>query len=165
MPQCGVCLGVLEIPPTTLYIALFLNSMAFAVAIHMQNCVCLFCVLKIKRHFLPLCLCHSASTVAVSFALFPSISLFPHSLSLAAAQQPLALQIQPLISDLGGCLGEEGYWLHVCVSVRVHMHTCVHLAVYVGHLRASWHCRGGGFTTGPLLQRYYRGSRFPGKRL
>lgn len=59
-------------------------------------------------------LCHSASAAAVCFALFLTISLFPHSLSLAAAQQPLALQIQPLISDLGGCLGEEGYWLRVC---------------------------------------------------
>lgn len=78
---------------------------------------------KNTRHFLPpCCLCHSAFAVAVCFALFPclflSFSLFPHSLSLAAAQQPLALQIQPLISDLGGCLGEEGYRLHVCMSVH-----------------------------------------------
>lgn len=72
-----------------------------------------------------MCLCLSASAVAVCFALFPTISLFPHSLSLAAAQQPLALQIQPLISDLGGCLGEEGYWLHVCVRARAYMCVCV----------------------------------------
>lgn len=105
-------------------------------------------------------MCVSLPLLFCLLSLYFSLPTFPHSLSLAAAQQPLALQIQPLISDLGGCLGEERYWLHVCVC------TCTHvcLAVYVGHLRARWHCRGGEFTTGPLLPRYYRGSRFPGKK-
>ena len=122
-----------------------------------------FVLVKIQRHFPPPCVCVTASAVAVCLPFLSSLSPFSLSLSLAAAQQPLALQIQPLISDLGGCLGEEGYWLRVCERVCLCVCMCVWIAVYVGHLRASWHCRGGGFTTGPLLPRYYRGSRFPGK--
>lgn len=75
-----------------------------------------------------------------------------HCPSLAAAQQPLALQIQPLISDLGGCLtgGGEGGAGCVCASVHAQMRT----DLYVGRVGASWRCRGGEFMTGPLLLRH-----------
>lgn len=75
---------------------------------------------------------------------FLTVSLLPRSPSLAAAPQPLALQIQPLISDLGGCLGEEGGLCGFRVGARACV--CVCQAVYVGQW---WGCRAGEFTISP----------------
>lgn len=66
----------------------------------------------------------------------------------------ISLQIQPLISDLGGCLtgGVGGWGFAGCMRASVNAHMRADLDV--GRVGARWRCRGGEFMTGPLLRRH-----------